>query len=201
MATELRRAIRLARDKNIPNEIHASFTGSNNKHYRPILHAKVQAESTGDIQSYFISFVEDITVIDRDTIPEGISILAAALKLALRFRWEILENKRYQDHVMCDEEADELRMSIDRIMIEGVSAGLMDKALLKSQFELESDTRQIDAMFDHWFKLLNDQGTGLLDDALRNRNALAAADILKELSPLNKEFLKMVSRRFSEVMN
>lgn len=199
--TELRRAIRAARDKNIPNEIHATFTGSNGKHYRPVLHSKVQADSTGEIHSFFISFIEDITVIDHNSVPEGVGIIAAALKLALRFRWEILENKRYHDHVMCDEEADELRMSIDRIMIEGISAGLMDKALLISQFELDTDKQRIDEMFSHWFKLLNDEGTGLLDLALRERNAVEAAKILEELSPLNKEFLKMSSRRFSELMN
>ena len=198
--SELRMAIKAARKKNIPNEINSTFAGCNNKHYRPILHAKTQSVSTGQIRSFSIDFVEDISVVDQESIPQSVSILAAALKLALRFRWEILENKRYHDHVMCEEEADELRMSIDRILIEGISAGLMDKELLKSQFEKEEDKSRIDEMFEQWFKVFNNEGTGILDDALREKNALAASKILKELAPLNKEFLKMVSHRFTEVL-
>jgi len=198
--TELRSAIGAARSKDIPNEIYATFTGSNGKHYRPILHARVQTETTGDIQSYFIDFVEDINAVAHDTIPEGQGILAAAMKLALRFRWEVLENKRYHDQVMCEGEVDEIRMSIDRIMLEASQTDLMDKELLKSQFESDEDKEQIEAMYIHWHKILNHEGSGILDEALRDRNATRVAEILEELSPLNKRFLKMVSKRFSDVL-
>jgi hypothetical protein len=198
--TELRRALRSARDNNIPPDIHATFTGCNGKHYLPVLHAMVQVESTGRIHSYIIDFIEDIKVIDRTSLPEGLRVLAVALRLAFRFRWEILENKRYQDHVMCEEEADEIRMSIDRIMLEATQAGLHDAELLKEQFVNKKHIDKIDAMFVEWRGLMNYEGTGLLDEALRNRDATSAAKILKELAPINKELLKMVSERFSEML-
>jgi hypothetical protein len=165
-----------------------------------VLHAKVQAEATGKIHSYLIDFVEDIKVIDRSSLPEGLRILAIALRLAFRFRWEILENKRYQDHVMCEEEADEIRMSIDRIMLEATQSGLQDTELLKRQFQSQEHIDKVDAMFIKWQGLMNREGTGLLDEALRDHDAASVARILKELSPLNKTFLKMVSERFTEML-
>lgn len=198
--TELRRALRAAREKNIPSNIHATLTGSNGKHYLPVLHAKVQGEATGKIDSYIIDFVEDIKAIDRSSLPEGPRVLGIALRLAFRFRWEILENKRYQDHVMSEAEADEIRMSIDRIMLEATQAGLQDSELLKQQFESKEQISKIDAMLGKWQSLMNQAGTGLLDESLRNQDASRIARILRELSPLNKEFLKVVSERFTEML-
>lgn len=198
--TELRHALRAARNKNIPDDIHATFTGHNGKHYLPVLHAKVQVEATGKIHSYLIDFVEDIKAIDHTSLPEGLHILAIAMRLAFRFRWEILENRRFQDHVMCEEEADEIRMLIDRIMLEATQAGLHNAEQLKQQFQSKDHIGEIDAMFIKWHGLMNHEGTGLLDEALRQRNAAGAARILKELSPLNKAFLKIVSERFTEML-
>jgi hypothetical protein len=198
--TELRRALRAARGNNIPPDIHATFTGCDGKHYLPVLHAMVQVESTREIHSYMIDFIEDIKVIDRSSLPEGLRVLAIALRLAFRFRWEILENKRYQDHVMCEEEADEIRMCIDRIMLEATQAGLHDAELITQQFRSKKHIDKIDSMFIKWQGLMNHKGTGQLDEALRNRDAASAAKILKELAPLNKEFLKIVSERFSEML-
>jgi len=199
--TELRRALRAARNKNIPDDIHATFTGDNGKHYLPVLHAKVQVEATGKIDSYIIDFIEDIKVTDHcSSLPESLRVLSVALRLAFRFRWEILENKRYQDRVMCAEEADEIRISIDRIMLEATQGGLHDSKVLKQQFQNKEHIRKIDTMFIKWQGLLNHAGTGLLDEALRNRDAAGAARILRELSPLNKEFLKMISERFVEML-
>ena len=198
--TELRTALRATRNKDIPNEIHSSFTGCNNKHYRPVLHAKIQTKTTGKILSYFINFIEDISVIDRGSLPQELNVMVTALRTAFRFRWEVLENKRYLDHVMCEEEADEIRMSIDRIMLEANQVGLMDPELLKAQFDSDADKTRIDTMFTHWSNLMNQEGTGLLDEALRNHDAPRVSEILKELSPLNKEFLTMASKRFSEVL-
>jgi hypothetical protein len=198
--TELRRALRAAQSKDIPDDIHSTFTGCNGKHYRPVLHAKVQAEATGKIHSYIIDFVEDIKAIDKKSWPEDLRIIAIAVRLAIRFRWEVAENKRYRDHVMCEEEADEIRMAIDRIMLEANQAGLQDPELLKKQFHRKEHKERIDSMFMRWQELMNNEGTGLLDEALRNRDASRASQILKELSPLNKEFLKLVSERFSEML-
>jgi hypothetical protein len=198
--TELRQALCAARDKNIPDDIHATFIGCNGKHYLPVLHAKVQVEATGKIHSYLIDFIEDIKTADRTFIPETLRVLAVTLHLGLRFRWEILENKRYQDHVMCKEEADEIRMSIDRIMLEASQAGLQNSNLLKQQFQNEEHIRKIDDMSTKWQNLMNQAGTGFLDEALRNRDAASTSQILKELSPLNTEFLKVVFERFTEVL-
>jgi hypothetical protein len=198
--TELRRALRAARGNNIPTDIHATFTGCNGKHYHPILHAVVQAESSCKIHSYIIDFIEDIKAIDRTSLPEGLRVLAIVLRLAFRFHWEILENKRYQDHVMCEAEADEIRMVIDRILLEATQSGLRDSELLKRQFHSRKHINQIEDMFIKWQGLMNYDGTGLLDEALRNRDASKVAKILKELVPINKEFLKIVSERFSEVL-
>jgi hypothetical protein len=198
--TELRRAICAARDKNIPDDIHASFIGCNGKYYLPVLHAKVQVEATGKIHSYLIDFIEDIKAADRCLIPENLRVLAIALNCALRFRWEIIENKRYQDHVIRKEEADEIRMSINRIMLEASQSGLQNTEQLKLQLENEEHIRKIDAMSTKWYELMNQAGTGLLDEALRNRDAASVSQILKELSPLNKEFLKIVFERFTEVL-
>lgn len=198
--TELRHALRAARDKNIPDDIHATFTGHNGKHYLPVLHAKIQVEATGKIHSYLIDFVEDIKAIDHSSLPEGLRVLAITMRLAFRFRWEILENKRFQDHVMCEEEADEIRIAIDRIFLEATQAGLHDTEQLKQQFQNGDHVSKIDTIFIKWQTLMNHEGTGSLDEALRKRDAAGAARILKELSPLNKEFLKIVSERFTEML-
>ncbi len=138
--------------------------------------------------------------ISPDTIPQGIAILAAALKFALRFRWEILENKQYHKDVMDTKTAVELRSSIDRIMFEGESAGSQSQALLKTQFDDDTSKDTIDSIYQQWHQLTNIEGSGRLDMALHDRNGTLIHKVMQEFLPINKLFLKMVSQRFSEVL-
>ncbi len=61
-----------------------------------------------------VSF-DDISPETIPPIPQRIAILSAALKIALRFRWEILENPQYHKNVMDDETA------VDRVNLSTVA--------------------------------------------------------------------------------
>jgi hypothetical protein len=84
--TELRRALRAARGNKMPPDIHATYTDHDGKYYHPVLHAMVQVESTGEIHSYMIDFIEDIKVIGQTSLPDGLRVLAIVLRLAFHFR-------------------------------------------------------------------------------------------------------------------
>ena len=71
--------------------VHAVFQSGHGKTYRPLLFAIDRSGEYGPIVAYHINFLEDVSAIDTKAFPRRMATLVTLLRLAIRFRWEVLE--------------------------------------------------------------------------------------------------------------
>jgi hypothetical protein len=195
---DLCKVIKEAADNNVFEPIQATFQAvKGGKMYRPLLHA-ADKTADGDIEAFHIIFIEEVGAVDITRTPEGITAVATVLRYAYRFRWEVIEKFSKRD--MTEDDVAELAEALKRIEIDAQSRGLINPDLLISQFEGEEKGKIIN-MFADWYKLRNDKRNGALDIAMHQRNVREIQRILGELSHMNREFMDLALRRFTEVMS
>jgi len=132
--------------------------------------------------------------------PQKITILAAAMNLALRFRWEIIENKHFQTKLMSAKTAQELRTSIDQLMHKKHTVSFLHSSQLKAQFDSDTSKNTLDLICQQWEQLTNDMRNGKLDVALHDCNGVLISELMNEFLPINKRLLTLISQRLSEVL-
>jgi hypothetical protein len=196
--TEIFASIRKVLKKRSYGPIQATLKGTNSgKLWRPCLTA-VDRTGGGQIESILILFVEEISVGLTTHIPPDALALITVLRLTYRFRWEIL--KRYTNSIT-EEEIGELKDSLDRIETEARSRGLIDQEKILQLFASDpTAATQIKRMFDTWSRVRNDQRTGELDLAIKERDPEKIKTILKSISTINQEFLELVFKRMEPML-
>ncbi len=177
--------------------VQAVFQAHNGRYFRPAVHAVDKRKVDKEIVSFHLTFSEDICYIDGATIPTDIYRLAAVLRFAFRFRWEILE--KYAAVDLTEDDVERVENAFRRLKKEWESRELGDKVQILDLFEGERRERVFDLFLD-WDKARNRQGTGLLDKAFENRDGKAVSEVLEWYLPKNKEFLEIVTDRFAELI-
>ena len=166
------------------------------KIYRPVLCAVERTMLTNKIETYKVTFAEEVRYVDEAVIPRHVSELATLLRFAFRFKWEVL--MKFGNKELTEDDVVRVGNAIGRIGKEWKSRGLVtDDALYMRIFQKEK-ARRIIAMVQYWRTMQNDEGTGELDVAIKNKDASKVSAILKEVVPLSQEFVEIVAERFAE---
>jgi hypothetical protein len=178
-------------------QIQAVFNTVLDKIYKPVVCAIERLGKKGKIDSFQIGFIEEVGAINTAAIPTGISTLATTLRYAFRFRWEILEKFAAID--LNEDDIVALDNALQRIEHDAESRGVSDETTLKALFPSQSDSEKISQMYANWYRLRNPEGTGDLDIAIRQSDALSIKRILNDLIPMNRQFLNLVAERFGNI--
>lgn len=174
----------------------ASFRAAHEeKAYRAHVH-EVTRTAGGRPKAIQILFVEDISALSLSPEHDTVATLAMLLRMAFRLRWEVLE--QYGHGSLKPEDLKSVQTALDRLQAEARASGRLEA---KTMLELFDHHQQavIIRMMAKWSELRREDGSGALDVALREGDATRAGELLAALSPLNKEFLVMASRRFAEL--
>jgi hypothetical protein len=196
---EIAAAAKKAAGKNAFGPIQATFKGVNSgKLWRPLLHA-IDRSGSDTIESFMILFLEEVGVGLTHHIPETTQALISCLRLTFRFRWEIIN--RYKADMTADQ-IQELKDSLDRIETEGKSRGnLNPEMLIKSFGPDQAVSAKIEAMFNKWAEYRNDERTGKLDLAIRDKNVEEIMRILNKVAVMNAEFVTLAIERIEKLMH
>lgn len=162
--------------------------------YRAQVHG-ITRSASGNPKAIHVLFIEDVSAINLSPEHKAIASLAMLMRTAFRFRWEILE--RYGRGRLEVNDITGLGETLDRMQAEARASGMQPQGLLELFDRTEQAT--VINMLAKWNELRNAQGTGTLDVALRDGNAERVGELLAALSPINKEFLIIASRRFTEL--
>ena len=178
--------------------IQAVFRSFKGNLFRPVAHAVKRLGITGPIDTFNITFSEDIGAVDHSGMPKELSVLASLLRITFRFRWEVLE--KYTKQGMTDIDVDRLDISLQRIVIEANSRGITDQETVINIFP-ESQQQVLADMFAEWHKARNPEETGRLDVAIKKRDIAEIQTVLRTFMPINQQFLEIAADRFSTMIS
>lgn len=194
---QLSRAVHRAGNGDAFAPIRSTLQGCRDgKMYQPVLHA-ADRDHAGNFHGFHIILVEEVGAPATSAIPRDLLTLATSLRLGFRFRWEILEV--FNKPRLQRKELARMRGLIEGMNAEAYSRGLLDRDSLMSLFEGD-DLQALEEMFDYWARLMRPDGSGELDRALGGAgNVKATKLILRRLDEMNRDFLRIASRRFSGI--
>jgi hypothetical protein len=195
--TELVNVMRGVSEGRLPQPIEATFAGANGgagKRFRPNLTSVRQKDDS--IESFHIGFIEVIGRGMAGGEPAGMRSLQTAMRLAYRFRWEIVEPYKWSAFGRKDIHA--IQNILERIEREAHTHGLLDRGILCGQFG--SDAPMVDAMYTQWEEIRNNQRTGLLDQGFCENDGRKVKESLKVLADINKRFMVLAAKRFAEMV-
>ncbi len=180
--------------------VQAVLQTHDNKFYRPVACAVDRAADEGPIQSFHITFSEEVTHGDSSEMPKDLYNLAMIMRLTFRFRWEVLE--KFSKGPLEEDDAARLDNSMRRISIEAESRGISDEGVMDAVKNLFPTEQQhiITNMFMAWYEVRNPAGTGSLDLAIRNKEVAKIPELLGQFIPINQEFLELAADRFCELI-
>ena len=93
-----------------------------------------------------------------------------------------------------------LESTLRRIRLDWQSRGIGDQPAIERLFPQEK-AKRISEIFVAWRAISNQEGTGELDIAIRNKDTQSTPAILVRSFPMSQEFLEMVADRFSELVS
>ena len=155
----------------------------------------ITRSATGEPKSIHILFNESYSAINLSPEHKSIAALAILLRMAFRFRWEILE--KYGRGMLKSDDINALHENLDRMQAEARASSMQPQGML-DLFD-SNEQKKVIIMLAKWNEMRNEEGTGTLDLALRDNDVKRTGELLEELSPINRDFLIMASRRFTEL--
>lgn len=194
---ELAQAIFAASRGNLPNAIQALFHPRRGKTvYRPVLY-RVDKLADGSM-IFKVLFDEDVSW-KLDDVPVDHATLLTSLVMATRFKYELIEKYLGELDDLPQENAiatcDHIRQTILNIESEAQSRGLLDQTKLIKIFDEEYQTT-IKGMYRNW-----DVIRSKIFDALDSQSCQTVEQQLSELAQINKEYLRMASERYRQIMS
>ena len=178
--------------------VQAVFKIANGKIYRPVVCAIDRDGKNGPINTYHITFTEEVGTIDPVNIPHRLMSLVTLVRFTFRFRWEVLE--KYKSGEMTEDDVERMDNAMRRIKADAESRGISREDDVISLFTADK-AKYIKEMYTEWYKYKNDDGSGELDLAIANKDTQTIQRILNNLLTMNQEFLEMASDRFSEMVS
>jgi hypothetical protein len=182
------------------------------RNYMPMLS---RIETTGDDSATFhITFVQVAAGTQAVVRDPKVARIFTALTLAHRFRWEIID--KYRDPQRLLEFVERVARSAERreasnsgasggglrviwdairlLEIESKNRGVYDPEALPADFGPGADAR-VRKMFALW-----EQYRARLERAASDDDAATFSQVLRELDPINVEFIDLASRRLGELV-
>jgi hypothetical protein len=194
---ELCESIKKAASNTLFKPIQATFENyGRGKNYLPMLYA-MDERTDGSIEDFKILFVEEVSArIYNKHIPKSIQALMTSLRLAYRFRWELIE--RFNNIEITKEHIQQFKDILERIENEGRSRGLLDPSKLCANFNQEESNEIVD-MYKEWWELRNDRNDGQLDQAMENEDGEKIQQLLPIMAGINRRFLNLAATRLQEL--
>ena len=177
--------------------VQAVFEGCDGRICRPVLLAVDRAGPLGPIETFHISFAEEVSSPDTAAMPRNLAVLASLLRFTFRFRWEVLEQFARPDLNATDVEHCDI--SLKRIQTDWYSRGTISEDEMASVFTPVQAVR-LRNMTETWRTLRKPDFTGELDRALEDRDGRRVGVLLRRFLPMNQEFLEMAAERFAELI-
>ena len=168
-------------------------TPDNRRYFRPVLR-EVEEDEKGVAHRVEIIFGEHLSGINDD--PDDLQVMEAALRLAARFRGEILSRMRRPRR---SEDVERVERVLKRIERESQDDGFRDPQMLVQLFEGE-DRNRIAKMYEDWNDFRNEQGSGKLDRAFAGRDPALCREALNEISTMNLEFTRLAAQRYAVML-
>jgi hypothetical protein len=128
--------------------------------------------------------------------PDSLQIMEAAIRLAARFRTEII---RPFEYARTEIEVDRAHRLLDSIEREAADEGLRNQALVSAQFTGEEQI-EVNEMYKKWETFRDDKKKGTLDRAFASREPAELQGCLRELHGINNRFLELASKRYAEMV-
>lgn len=198
--TELCEAISRGATGKIVRPIQSTFMGAEyGRVFRPILHATDRLEEDGIGEIFHVRFLEDARVMSVAGIPTSLKVLAALVRQAFRFQWEILGQFNRSD--LSEEDVKALEEAVCSLEADFVANGFsVDdvREAIGTQFDHEDQAR-IAQMHQLWNELRQEDGQGRLDRAMQDRDHEQVEEILGDLSSLANEYMAVLTKRFHEM--
>jgi hypothetical protein len=162
--------------------------------YRPALRAIFEDEQS---QAYELDIVFTEILGARLGDPTNLEVLRTALRLTTRVRWEILHRYlplTYPGHI------EEIERLLRRVERDAQVNGLLRRDLLAALFS-EPERSRVLEMYDEYEKYRDlEHSDGLLDVAFREGDRAQVENCLKRIKDLNREFMPLGSKRFTELV-
>jgi hypothetical protein len=173
--------------------VQAVFQSNTGRMYRPVALAIDRAGPSGPVQTYHVTFAEEVTSPDTTAMPDRLALLATLLRFAFRFRWEVLEP--FTRGPLSEEDVSRLDISLRRINVDWQSRGAFGQDDIMKLFP-EDKAKRVEEMFKTSHRLRNPEGTGELDIAMEKKDGARIPALLSAYLPLNQEFLELAADRF-----
>jgi len=177
--------------------IQAVFQSPDCKIYRPLVFAVDRAGSNGPLQTFHLTFTEEVTASDTAVMSADLVTFVALLRFTFRFRWEVLE--RFSKGPLDNEDIERLEVNLTRITVDWESRGAIDQEKLSRLFS-GAQAARLQEMSEVWSRLHNRDKTGELDIAIERKDGAKIANLLASIIPMNQEFLEMAADRFAEMV-
>ncbi len=178
--------------------VQAVFRNIEGKMYRPVVCAVDRDGRDGPIKVFHITFIEDMTSVDRSVMPKELSVLANTLRSTFRFRWEVLE--KFSKEPFTEDKISCLQTALRRIRQDWESRNIGGEKEILELFPEEEQRNRITEMIQNWRKVQNDEKSGALDIAIRDQDLDRIPSILKRFLPMNQDFLEMAAERFTRLV-
>jgi hypothetical protein len=177
--------------------IQAVFKSLDERVYRPVMLAVDRAGANGPVQTYHLTFAEEVTTSDTVAMPTELAQLVALQRFTFRFRWEVLE--RFSKRPLTTDEIERLVVSLNRITVDWQSRGGVNEKQIRNLFNSAQAARLQD-MTLAWNRLRNREQNGELDIAIEQKDGTKIQMLLANILPINQEFLEMATDRFAEMI-
>jgi len=177
--------------------IQAVFQSHTGRMYRPVALAIDRAGPAGPIQTYHITFAEEVTTADTAAMPGRLALLATLLRMTFRFRWEVLEP--FTRGPLSRDDIARLDINLRRIKVDWQSRGSVGPEGILDLFEADQ-AKRLQEMFAAWSRVRNEEGTGELDIAIAKEDGERIPAILAAYLPTNQEFLELAADRFTAMI-
>jgi hypothetical protein len=188
---------RIATDRTF-SPVQAVFKAQDGSLHRPLAFAVDRAGRDGPVNAFHISFIEEISAVDRSAMPMDLAMLGDLLRFTFRFRWEVLEP--FSKPPFTNSEAEQLQKTLKRLRVDWDSRHVGEDKEIFAIFSGEHQERFL-GMSESWRKIMNEEGTGSLDLALKSGEIEKIPAMLKEFLPMNQEFLEIAAERFSNLIS
>ena len=147
--------------------------------------------------SFHIAFIEENSSVNQEYVDPALAAIAASLRFSFRFRSEILD--RFRHDLKSAEDVEEFGNVLHRIESDAQSRGAVEPEKLYSVLD-ERDEQTIRNMQNMWYEIRRPEGDGKLDDAIRNQDFGTINSILSDLRPMNREYMTLLLKKFTEYM-
>ena len=199
---ELGNAMLIASKGDLIKPMLGTFLGAEGgKFFRPILFRVDRAIANKRVYRFYVIFNEELAP-EEIGGPRDAGVIFNLLRIANRFRWELIEPFLEKgDKITSEEQAaiacKQLQEGIENIEEESRAQGFLDPEKVKDAFDSDSDKVLIGEQFDSW----NRQIRQPLMQALARREMGRVKELIEAARKLNQKFTIITAKRYSELAN